>query len=49
MAAVIMGITMPITPVQILWVNMITAVTLALALSFEPSERGVMKRPPRSH
>jgi P-type Ca2+ transporter type 2C len=48
MAAVIMGITMPITPVQILWVNMITAVTLALALSFEPSERGVMKRPPRA-
>jgi P-type Ca2+ transporter type 2C len=48
MAAVIMGITMPITPVQILWVNMVTAVTLALALSFEPSEKGVMKRPPRA-
>ena len=47
MAAVIMGLTMPITPVQILWVNMVTAVTLALALSFEPTERGVMKRPPR--
>lgn len=47
MAAVIMGIVMPITPVQILWVNMVTAVTLALALSFEPTEPGVMKRPPR--
>lgn len=47
MAAVIMGIAMPITPVQILWVNMVTAVTLALALSFEPTESGVMKRPPR--
>jgi P-type Ca2+ transporter type 2C len=47
MAAVLMGIAMPITPVQILWVNMVTAVTLALALSFEPTERGVMKRPPR--
>lgn len=47
MAAVIMGIAMPITPVQILWVNMVTAVTLALALSFEPTERGVMMRPPR--
>ncbi|MCC5914202.1 MAG: cation-transporting P-type ATPase [Balneolaceae bacterium] len=47
MAAVLMGIALPITPVQILWVNMITAVTLALALSFEPSEPGVMKRPPR--
>lgn len=48
MAAVIMGITMPITPVQILWVNMVTAVTLALTLSFEPTEKGVMKRPPRN-
>ncbi len=47
MAAVIMGITMPITPAQILWVNMVTAVTLALSISFEPMERKVMKRPPR--
>ncbi|MCJ8500547.1 cation-translocating P-type ATPase [Desulfatitalea alkaliphila] len=38
---------LPITPVQILWVNMITAVTLALALAFEPSEPGIMRRPPR--
>jgi magnesium-transporting ATPase (P-type) len=38
---------MPITPIQILWVNMITAVTLALALAFEPSEEGIMRRPPR--
>jgi len=37
----------PITPVQILWVNMITAVTLALALAFEPPEPGIMDRPPR--
>lgn len=42
-----MGMVLPITPVQILWVNMVTAVTLALALSFEPTEPGVMKRPPR--
>jgi magnesium-transporting ATPase (P-type) len=38
---------LPITPVQILWVNMITAVTLALALAFEPPEPGIMDRPPR--
>jgi magnesium-transporting ATPase (P-type) len=38
---------LPITPVQILWVNMITAVTLALALAFEPAEPGLMDRPPR--
>ena len=34
------GSTLPITPVQILWVNMVSAVTLALTLAFEPTERG---------
>ncbi|MEA1889338.1 MAG: cation transporting ATPase C-terminal domain-containing protein, partial [Pseudomonadota bacterium] len=38
---------LPLTPVQILWVNMVTAVTLALALAFEPPEQNVMQRPPR--
>ena len=47
LAAVVFGFTLPITPVQILWVNMVTAVTLALALAFEPAEPGVMRRPPR--
>ncbi len=47
MAAVLLGIIMPITPAQILWVNMVTAVTLALSISFEPMEKNVMKRPPR--
>ncbi|MGP1396988.1 MAG: HAD-IC family P-type ATPase [Inquilinaceae bacterium] len=46
-AAVGLGTLLPITAVQILWVNMITAVTLALALAFEPAEADVMKRPPR--
>jgi len=46
-AAIVMGRQLPITPAQILWVNMITAVTLALALAFEPAERNVMQRPPR--
>lgn len=46
-AAIVMGRMMPITPVQILWINMITAVTLALTLAFEPPERDVMQRPPR--
>ena len=35
-------------PVQILWVDTITAVTLALALAFDPPESGVMGRPPRA-
>jgi magnesium-transporting ATPase (P-type) len=47
-AAILMGRMLPITPLQILWVNMITAVTLALALPFEPPEAGVMQRPPRN-
>ncbi|MCH8537310.1 MAG: cation-transporting P-type ATPase [Alkalimonas sp.] len=47
LVAVLFGLTLPLTPVQILWVNMVVAVTLALALAFEPAEPGVMKRPPR--
>jgi len=45
--AIILGLPLPITPVQILWVNMVTAVTLALALAFEPAEPGLMTRRPR--
>ena len=47
LVAIFLGRSLPITPVQILWVNMITAVTLALALAFEPPESNVMRRPPR--
>jgi magnesium-transporting ATPase (P-type) len=46
--AILLGLTLPITPVQILWVNMVSAVTLALALSFEPAEPDIMHRPPRN-
>nr|WP_232222286.1 cation-transporting P-type ATPase [Thioalkalivibrio paradoxus] len=46
-AAILLGLTLPLTPVQVLWVNMVTAVTLALALAFEPTERDVMRRAPR--
>lgn len=45
--AILLGIVLPITPLQILWVNMITAVTLALSLAFEPPEEDVMRRLPR--
>lgn len=47
LAAVMFGMTLPLTPVQILWINMVTAVTLALALAFEPAEGDIMRRPPR--
>jgi magnesium-transporting ATPase (P-type) len=45
--AILFGLTLPISPVQILWVNMVTAVALGLALAFEPTEPGTMRRPPR--
>jgi magnesium-transporting ATPase (P-type) len=48
-AAVLLGTALPISPVQILWVNMVTAVTLALSLAFEPPEADIMRRKPRPH
>ena len=45
--ALLLGLSLPITPVQILWINMITAVTLGIALAFEPTEENTMQRPPR--
>lgn len=46
--ALLLGLSLPVTPIQILWVNLITAVTLGLALAFEPTEDDTMKRPPRA-
>ncbi|NTV68657.1 MAG: cation-transporting P-type ATPase [Azonexaceae bacterium] len=46
-AAILFGSTLPITPLQILWINMTTAVLLGLPLAFEPIERGIMRRAPR--
>lgn len=48
LTAIFLGLTLPITPPQILWINMVSSITLAFAISFEPHELGVMKRPPRS-
>ncbi|GAB3804937.1 cation-transporting P-type ATPase [Virgibacillus kimchii] len=45
--SVMLGIAVVLTPVQILWVNLITAVTIAFALVFENLEKGAMSRPPR--
>jgi potassium/sodium efflux P-type ATPase len=47
LGAVLLATALPITPVQILWINMVTAVTLGLALAFEPAEADVMRRKPR--
>lgn len=48
LAAIAFGRLLPVTAAQILWVNMITAVTLALSLAFEPAESNIMQRPPRN-
>ncbi|HWM47645.1 MAG TPA: HAD-IC family P-type ATPase [Xanthobacteraceae bacterium] len=45
--AILFGLTLPVTPVQILWINMVTAVALGLTLAFEPTEPHTMRRPPR--
>jgi Ca2+-transporting ATPase len=47
LAAVLTAAVLPILPVQILWINMTTAVLLGLMLVFEPKEPGIMGRPPR--
>jgi len=41
------GLPLPLLPAQILWVNLVTDGTSDIALSLEPRERNVMKRPPR--
>ena len=46
--ALLLGMTLPVTPIQILWINLITAITLGIALAFEPSEQNTMRRPPRA-
>ena len=45
--ALLAGMALPVTAVQILWINLITGITLGIALAFEPTEAGAMARPPR--
>jgi len=47
-AAILFELTLPLTPAQVLWINMVTSSTLGLALAFEPAERGIMNRQPRA-
>jgi magnesium-transporting ATPase (P-type) len=48
LAAIVLGLALPVTPVQILWINMVTTVALGLTLAFEPTEPGTMSRVPRA-
>ncbi|MEW6078364.1 MAG: cation-transporting P-type ATPase [Thermodesulfobacteriota bacterium] len=47
LTAILLGTRLPILPLQILWINMTTALLLGLMLAFEPKEAGLMQRPPR--
>ena len=47
-AAILFELMLPMTPAQILWINMATSSTLGLALAFEPAEAGIMRRRPRA-
>lgn len=46
LASIALATQLPLAPVQILWINMTTAILLGLMLTFEPKEPGIMKRPP---
>ena len=46
-SAILFELTLPLTPAQVLWINMVTSSTLGLALAFEPAERNIMSRRPR--
>lgn len=45
--ALLLGLALPISALQILWVNMVGSVVLAMTLAFEPPEPDVMQKPPR--
>jgi len=46
-AALLLGTLLPILPLHILWINLVTTVALAIALAFDPVDHDVMRRAPR--
>jgi len=46
--AILAGLTLPVTPLQVLWVNMVSSIGLALALAFGRPQADVMERRPRA-
>jgi cation-transporting ATPase F len=47
LAAIVAGVTLPILPIQLLWINMVTAAILGTPLALEPKESDIMQRRPR--
>lgn len=47
LAAIALGLGSPLSPMQLLWINLMTDIFPGLALSVEPAQPGVMERPPR--
>lgn len=47
MMGILLAASLPILPVQILWVNMVSSVALSATLAFEPRSKDIMRRPPR--
>ncbi len=46
MVALMFGVLLPILPLHILWINLVTTVALAITLAFDPVEPDIMKQPP---
>jgi Ca2+-transporting ATPase len=44
--ALVVGMPLPLVPIQILWINLVTDTTMVIPLGLEPGEKGVMKRKP---
>ncbi len=48
LGALIIGIPLPLAPIQILWINLVTDTTMVIPLGLEPGEKDTLKRPPVS-
>ena len=48
LASVLLNTALPILPVQILWINMVSSSALSVPLSFEPQPEGLMQQPPHN-